>query len=124
MIVVLALAMLWLWPMPAGPTVVTTGTSRYVVTATIDSRRVGTTAVQVDLAGRDNTTPTPAAVTVQTVLPGMGYATPPVNAVADPAGGYRAEGVPLMMIGRWELHISIRDAAGDDDLTVPVIATG
>jgi hypothetical protein len=107
------------WPTPPGPAVLHTGTSHYVITAIVDSPRIGSTAVEIDLAGRDGPAG-PVAVRVQAVMPLMGYATPPVTAVPVGGGRYRADGVPLMLIGQWELLLSI----GVDHLTLPLTVGG
>jgi hypothetical protein len=101
-----------------------TGTSHYVVTVTVENPRIGTTAVEIDVAGRTGGVATPAAVEIEAVMPLMGHATPPVPAAPVGAGRYRAEGVPLMMTGSWELLVSIDFTGGVDHLTLPLSVSG
>jgi hypothetical protein len=61
---------------------------------------------------------------VEAVMPLMGHATPPVSAVPVGGGRYRAEGVPLMMTGPWQLRISMTAADGIDHLMLPLSVSG
>ena len=121
---VAAVILAWLvWPSPGGAAVLHTGTSHYVVTATVDNPRVGATAVEIDVTSRTGGPDHPAGVTVQAVMPLMGHAAPPVRAV--PVGGrYRADGVPLMMTGPMDLLLSIDFAGGVDRLMLPLTVSG
>jgi hypothetical protein len=101
-----------------------TGTSHYVVTATVDNPRIGATAVEIDVTSRTGGLAHPAAVTVQALMPLMGHAAPPVPAVPVGGGRYRADGVPLMMTGPMELLLSIEFAGGVDHLTLPITVGG
>jgi hypothetical protein len=110
-------------PTPRASAVLHTGTSRHVVTATVRNPRIGTTAVEIDLADRIGG-PAQAAVQIQAVMPLMGHATPPAEAVPVGSGRYRAEGVPLMMTGSWELLLSIDVAGAGDHLVLPLPVSG
>jgi len=113
-----------LWPAPPGPAVLHAGTPRYVVTVTVDNPRIGAATVEIDLAARADATALPAAVDIEAVMPLMGHATPPVSAVPVGAGRYRAEGVPLMMTGPWQLRISLTAPDGVDHLMLPLSVGG
>jgi hypothetical protein len=124
-VVVAAVAVGWLaWPKPPGQAVLHTGTSRYVVTATVDNPRIGATAVEIDLAGRTGGSTRPATVRIEAVMPLMGHATPPVAAIPAGSGRYHADGVSLMMAGQWELLLSIDSTDGVDQLTLPLTVSG
>lgn len=121
----LAIVVGWLlWPTPPGPVVLHGGTARNVVTATVDSPRIGATAVDIDLRTRTGDPAPPVGVDIEAVMPLMGHATPPVPAVPVGAGRYRAEGVPLMMTGPWQLRISITAPDGIDHLMLPLSVGG
>lgn len=112
------------WPSAPGATTLHTGTSHYVVTASVASPRIGSTAVEIDLSGRGSAMTGKTSVQVEAVMPLMGYATPPVTAVPVSGGRYRADGVPLMMTGQWELLLSIDFTGGVDHLTLPLTVGG
>jgi hypothetical protein len=101
-----------------------TGTSQYVVTATVANPRIGSTAVEIDLAGRTGGSAQPATVRIEAVMPLMGHAAAPVPAVAAGSGRYRADGVDLMMAGQWELLLSIDSSGVVDQLTLPLTVSG
>lgn len=61
------------------------------------------------------------AISVEAVMPLMGFATPSLPATTTGGGHYTVSGVPLMMTGPWELHVSI---GGTDDLVLPFTVTG
>ena len=113
-----------LWPSPPAATALHSGTTRYVVSATIDPPRIGSADVTIDLTARNGTAQA-ASVTVEAVTPLMGFATPARPATAAGAGRYTVTGVPLMMTGPWELHVSIAGpGGGSDDLTLPFTVSG
>ncbi|HEY0452682.1 FixH family protein [Actinophytocola sp.] len=123
--VVVAVVVGWLvWPTPPGPVVLHAGTSHYVVTATVDSARIGGTAVEIDLSTRARVPVDHATVEIDAVMPLMGHAAPPAPAESAGGGRYRAAQVPLMMTGPWELHVSIDGPAGADNLMLPLAVTG
>jgi hypothetical protein len=103
-----------LWPSPAGPAALHAASTHYAVTATVRNPRPGTTSVDIDVADPGGRPVAGAAVRVQPVMPQMGHAGPPVTAVPTGGGGYRADGVPLMMAGSWQLLVSV----GADHLTL------
>jgi hypothetical protein len=108
-----------LWPRPPGPVVLHAASAHYSVTATVETPRVGSTAVEVELGGGPGTT-----VTIQAVMPQMGHATPPVTAAPAGAGRYRAAGIPLLMTGPWELQLSIGSGGAVEHLTLPLVVSG
>jgi hypothetical protein len=131
-VLVVAVAGWSFWPAAPGSTAAHTGTPHYVVAATLDRPRVGTTDVELALTARDRGT---AALTIQDVqmqaiMPLTGYATEPVtaapaaDAVPGAAGRYRAVGLPLMMTGPWQLLATITFPGGTDHLTVPFWVSG
>lgn len=141
----------WLaWPSAAAATELYGGTARYAVTVTIDQPRIGDTTVDIALTSHAGSAPTTTptttpmtapmttpmtmpmtmpmavpmatpAVSVEAVMPLMGFATPSLPATATGGGHYTVSGVPLMMTGPWELHVSI---GGTDDLVLPFTVTG
>jgi hypothetical protein len=111
-------------PTPRAAAALHTGTSRHVVTATVQNPRIGTTAVEIDLADRIGGPTTQAAVEIEAVMPLMGHAATPATAVSVGGGRYRAEGVPLMMTGSWELLVSIDVAGAVDHLVLPLPVSG
>jgi hypothetical protein len=126
---IVALSILgWLvWPSPPGPTVLQTGTPHYVVTATLESPRLGMTGVDIEVAARDPhaATTTVGAVQVQAVMPLMGYATEPITTTPAPGSGHsRATGLPLMMTGPWQLLVAIPYSGGTDHLVLPFWVSG
>ena len=119
---------LLLWPAQGGPAVLHTGTARYVVTATVDNPRIGSTAIEFTLVPRSAGPARAAIVDLEAVMPLMGHATPSVRAVSVGGDRYRADGVALMMPGSWELMVSIHvDGAVDgavDNLVLPLPVSG
>jgi hypothetical protein len=115
-----------LWPSGTAATTLRGGTALYTVDVTIGQRRIGSTDVAIALAARDDPVPpaTMPTISVEAVMPLMGFATPPLPATASGGGRYTVSGVPLMMTGPWELHVSITDHAGADDVVLPFIVTG
>jgi hypothetical protein len=111
---------LLLWPTQRGPSVLHTGTARYIVTATVDNPRTGITAVEFAFTPRTAGTAAATAVDLEAVMPSMGHATESIRAV--PLGGdrYRIDGVPLMMTGSWELLVSIASGGTAEHLTLPL----
>lgn len=113
-----------LWPSPPTATALHSGTSRYAVSVTINPPRVGSADVTIDLTARYGVPPTPS-ITVEAVTPLMGFATPALPATAVGGGHYTVPGVPLMMTGPWELHVSIAGPGNEsDDLTLPFTVSG
>ena len=108
-----------LWPSPPSATTLHAGTPHYAITATVASPRIGSTDVTIDVSGGDAT-----AVTVEAVMPLMGFATPPAPAL--PQGDHRtATGLSLMMTGPWELYLSVTGHdGGTDTAMVPFTVTG
>jgi hypothetical protein len=119
-IVVIGVLVWFLRPTPAGPVVMHAGTPHHAVTATVGSAKTGTTAIDVDLTDRAGGPALPATVEIEAVMPLMGHATPPVTAVPSGGGHYRADAVPLLMAGPWELRLSISTPDGVDNLTLPI----
>jgi hypothetical protein len=119
--IVAAVILGWLvWPKPPGPVVLHAGTPQYVVTATVDSARVGTTDIDIDLTDRTGGPVDRATVQIEAIMPLMGHAGPPISADAMGNGHYRATQVPLMMTGPLELRLSIDAPNGVDHLTLPL----
>jgi hypothetical protein len=115
----------WLvWPKPPGPVLLHAGTSRYVVTTTVGSSRIGATDVDIGLTDRTGGPVDRATVEIEAIMPLMGHATPPVSADSLGNGHYRAAQVPLMMTGPWELQVSIDAADGVDTLILPLSVSG
>jgi hypothetical protein len=111
-------------PGTPGRTVLHTGSAHYAVTAAVDSTKVGSTGVEIDVTDRTGAAASPTAVNIQAVMPMMGHAAPPVTATPAGAGRYRAAGVPLMMAGPVELLLSIDYPGGVDHLTLPLTVGG
>lgn len=119
-VAVVAVLVAVLWPSPAGPTVLHAASTHYAVTATVRNPRPGTTSVDIDLADPGGRPVGGATVRIQPVMPQMGHAGPPVTAVPTGGGGYRADNVPLMMAGSWQLLLSV----GADRLTLSLPVSG
>lgn len=113
-----------LWPRPPGPAVIHSGTSHYVVAATVESPRVGASDIEFDITDRTGGPAHLAAVNVQAVMPQMGHADPPVGAAPTGGGHYRAYAVPLMMTGPMELLVALDYPGGVDHLTLPIAVSG
>lgn len=121
-VVVLVVVGWLLWPSPPTATALQSGTSRYAVSATVDPPRIGNAAVIIDLTTHDGAAA--ATVSVEAVMPLMGFATPALPATATGGGHYAVANVPLMMTGPWELHVRIAGQGNTDDLTLPFTVTG
>lgn len=113
-VAVVAVLVAVLRPSPPGPAVLHAVSTHYAVTATVRNPRPGTTSVDVDLTDPAGRPVGGAAVRIQPVMPQMGHAGPPITAVPTGGGGYRADGVPLMMAGSWQLLLVV----GADHLTL------
>ncbi|PXX60957.1 YtkA-like protein [Nocardia tenerifensis] len=115
----------WLvWPSPPEPVVLKTGTPQHLVTVTIDSLRLGDTAVDIAVTDRDGAPVDHAAVRIQANQPLMGHAGTPVQAAASGPGRFHAASVPLMMTGPWELRLLIDAHNAVDQVTVPLWVGG
>ena len=116
----------WLvWPKPPGPVVFHAGTSLYIVTATVNSTRMGATDIEIDLTNRAGGPVDQAMVEIEAIMPLMGHASAPVPADASAGNGhYRVAQVPLMMTGPWELQVSINAPDGADNLILPLPVSG
>ncbi len=112
-----------LWPSPPTATAVRGGTSRYLVSATIDPPRIGDAAVTIDLTTQDGAAPN-VTVSVAGVMPLMGFATPSLPAMAEGGGRYTVGDLPLMMTGPWELRVSVASAGNTDELALPFTVSG
>jgi hypothetical protein len=124
-LVVVIAAIAWLVrPSPSGPLVLKSGTPHHLVTVTIDNLRIGSTDIDITVTDRTGATKDHAAVRLQANQPLMGYAGQPIAAVAAEPGHFHAAAVPLMMTGPWELHLSIDEHDGVDELTVPLWVGG
>lgn len=113
-VAVVAVLVAVLRPSPPRPAVLHAASTHYAVTATVRNPRPGTTSVDVDLTDPAGRPAGGATVRIQPVMPQMGHAGPPITAVPSGGGGYRADSVPLMMAGSWELLLS----AGADRFTL------
>ncbi|MEV6560435.1 FixH family protein [Nocardia sp. NPDC051756] len=125
-VVVVAIAVIgWLvWPSPRTPVVLKTGTPQHLVTVTIDSLRLGETAVDVTVTDRAGAPIDHAAVQIQAIQPLMGHAGAAVPAAANGSGRFHAPAVSLMMTGPWELRLSIDAHNGIDQVTLPLWVGG
>ncbi|CAN5143501.1 hypothetical protein BH09ACT8_BH09ACT8_08530 [soil metagenome] len=128
-IAILAAAVLgwFVWPSPPGPTLLHTGTPHYLVTATLQSPRLGASGVDIAVTARDahSVAVRVRSVQVQAVMPLMGYATEPIVTTPGPADyHWRAAGLPLMMTGPWQLLVSVSYTGGADHLTLPFWVSG
>lgn len=124
-VVVLGVLGWLLWPGGTAAATLRGGTSRYAVDVTIDQLHIGSTNVAIAVTDRDGAAPavTPT-ISVEAVMPLMGFGTPPLPATASGGGHYTVSGVPLMMTGPWELHVSITDHSRADDVVLPFTVTG
>lgn len=89
--------------------------SRHDVTVNVSDN----STVDLDVSPANN-----ASVTVQTIMPTMGYASSPITAARVSSGHYRATGVPLMMPGPWQIVTTVRDQSGVDEHVSPISVTG
>lgn len=119
-VAVVAMLVAVLWPSPAGPAVLHAASAHYAVTVTVRNPKPGTTSVDIEVADPGGRPVDGAAVRVQPVMPQMGHTGPPITAVPVGSGGYRAEGVPLMMAGSWQLLLSV----STDHLTLSLPVSG
>lgn len=110
-----------LWPSPPSAAALHGGTARYALDATVDPPRMGDAQITIDLTGSGAPHGT---VSVEAVMPLMGFATPALPATSTGGGHYTVANVPLMMTGPWELHVSVAAANGTDELTLPFTVSG
>ncbi|MFE9581060.1 FixH family protein [Nocardia sp. NPDC006044] len=123
-VVVIAVVGWLVWPSARTPVVLKTGTPHHLVTVTIDSVRLGETAVDVTVTDRDGAPIDHAAVQIQAIQPLMGHAGAPVPAAANGSGRFHAPAISLMMTGPWELRLSIDAHNGIDRVTLPLWVGG
>ncbi|MFB8277842.1 FixH family protein [Nocardia colli] len=123
-VVVIAVVGWLVWPNPRTPVVLKTGTAQHLVTVTIDSLRLGETAVDVTVTDRAGSPVDHAAVQIQAIQPLMGHAGASVPAAANGSGRFHAPAVSLMMTGPWELRLSIDAHHGIDQVTLPLWVGG
>ncbi|WP_157110377.1 FixH family protein [Nocardia anaemiae] len=123
-VIVLAAIAWFVWPRPSGPLVLRTGSPQHLVTISIDSVRIGSTAIDVTVTDRSGATKDHAAVRIQANQPLMGHAGQPIAAAATGPGHFHAPSVPLMMTGPWELRLSIDEHDSVDELAVPIWVGG
>jgi len=88
----------------------------YTVQFSADQPRIGGNTFAVVVTGS-----APDAVTVAPVMAQMGHAFPPVPAVPDGPGRFRATGVGLPMAGQWEITVSLRGPGGPAQVVFPVL---
>ncbi|GAA3136795.1 FixH family protein [Streptosporangium carneum] len=122
---VLAGAALWLlWPRgDTGPTVLRGGTTHYRVQLTVDAPRAGANPVTVNVTDLQGRPATLRKVTVEPVMPNMGHAAEPVDAVAEGPGRYRAGSLSLPMSGTWALNVLLHGPTGTDQTAFPILVT-
>ncbi|GLW11231.1 hypothetical protein Misp01_63590 [Microtetraspora sp. NBRC 13810] len=91
----------------------------YSVTVTVrePAARPLTVGIEVAPASADT-------VTVSTVMPQMGHATPEISARRQEAGRFLATGELVTMNGVWEFAVRVHGAAGEEVVTVPVLVAG
>jgi YtkA-like len=124
-IVVGVMTMAWLlWPSARAPTVVTGGTAEHLVTVTVASPRVGTTAVELGVTRRDGAPAALRSAQVLAVMPAMGHTDLPVRATPLGPGRYRVAELALTMSGQWQLEVIMTEGGAVDRLVVPVIVSG
>ena len=118
----------WAWPRPTSATVLHTGTAHFVIAVTADYPRLGACDVEIALTARGSGGARPSidAVQIQAVMPLMGYATQPVTAspITEGNSRFRAGGLPLMVIGAWELLVGINFPGGADYVMLPFWVSG
>jgi hypothetical protein len=88
----------------------------YTVQFSADEPRVGGNTFTLGVTG-----PAPDAVTVAPVMAQMGHAFPPVPAVPDGPGRFRATDVGLPMGGQWEITVALRGPGGPAQVVFPVL---
>lgn len=123
-VIVLAVIAWFAWPRPSGPLVLKTGTPQNLVTISIDSLRIGSTAIDITVTDRTGAPKDHAAVLIQANQPLMGHAGQSIAATATGPGHFHAASVPLMMTGQWELRLSIDEHDSLDELAVPIWVGG
>ncbi|MFC9438117.1 FixH family protein [Nocardia sp. NPDC057030] len=123
-VVVIAVIGWLVWPNSRNPVVLKTGTPHHLVTVTIDSLRLGETAMDVTVTDRAGAPIDHAVVQVQAIQPLMGHAGAPVPFAANGSGHFHAPAVSLMMTGPWELRLSIDAHDGIDQVTLPLWVGG
>ncbi|ALR11329.1 hypothetical protein BST43_07405 [Mycobacteroides saopaulense] len=126
MIVAAVLALTWIaWPSTPEAVTLHSGTEHYVVTVTVDSPRVGMTALEIAVTNRENQgLPESESVTVELVMPLMGHAMPPLREVVS--GRTKFDQVMLSMAGPWEIAVTVTPPSGDPDerTTMPLWVSG
>jgi YtkA-like len=113
-----------LWPSSREPTLVTGGTAEHLVTVTVASPRVGTTAVELGVTRRDGTPAALRSAQVLAVMPAMGHTDRPVPATPLGPGRYRVPDLTLTMSGPWQLEVIMTEGDAVDRLVVPIIVSG
>ncbi|MCP3804066.1 FixH family protein [Allokutzneria sp. A3M-2-11 16] len=92
--------------------------ARHSVRLVVERARVGTTAMEVEIAGES----TVEGVRLEPVMH-MGHAMPLAETAAVGPGRYRAENVLLEMTGQWEVTVVLRDSAGTERVVFPLLVS-
>ncbi|MUM16111.1 hypothetical protein FZI91_11850 [Mycobacterium sp. CBMA271] len=125
-IVAAVLALAWIgWPSAPQAITLYSGTEHYAIAVTVDSPRVGTTALEIAVDSKEeHDLPESESVTVELVMPLMGHAMPPLREVVS--GRTKFDQVMLSMAGPWEIVVTVTPPAGDPDerVTVPLWVSG
>lgn len=115
---------IWLlWPKSVDPDAAAATAGPYLVRLTGESPKVGITPITVEITGNGDRPPTPDSVTFEPAMPQMGHAAPPVTAVAQGDGRYRAD-VELSMAGQWDITVRIATSGEVREAILSVTTNG
>ena len=94
------------------------GSARHSVRLVVERARVGTTAMDVEIAGES----TVEDVRLEPAMH-MGHAMRPAETTAVGPGRFHAENVLLEMTGQWEVTVVLRDSAGTERVVFPLLVS-
>lgn len=121
-VLVLAGLAVFLWPRGAsGSTTASQSTATHTVALSMAEPKIGDNTVTLDVTDRRGQPAVLDTVRLEPVMPQMGHALPPLSAVAEGPGRYRARGHLFHMSGPWQLTVVLHGPTGSDRVVFPLL---